>query len=51
MMAFSSSSAIGSRQDMASVAQHRDAIGQMHDLVDAVRDIDDGDAVRRRAAG
>ena len=35
-------------QHVAAVAQHGDAVGELHDLVDAVRDVDDRHAFGRR---
>ena len=38
------------RRHVPAVAQHRDAMADAIDLVEPMRDVDDGDAARRRAA-
>ncbi len=40
----------GNRGDELTVAQHRHPVGQPHDLVELVRDEDDGDTARREPA-
>ena len=38
------------RRDMLPVAQHRNAVGQREDLVEAMADVNDADALRSQLA-